>query len=76
MKTLREPEQDKWKPKLPKSPEADTKAVDYKIFYANMEKYMNNIGEYDENICNVFTVVYSHCENALKDNIRGPRLLE
>lgn len=71
MTTLKEPDQNKWKPKLPKSTDADTKAVDDKIFDQQIKKYMERISQYDENNCNVFTIVYGQCDNALQAKLRG-----
>lgn len=68
MTTLEDPKTDEWKPKAPASKDD---RVEEEIFKEEIKQYMKRKSEYDNNRCNVFTVVYGQCDEPLQAKLRG-----
>lgn len=71
MKKLKSPDQTEWEPKATMLKEGEDKEIKEKVLNEKIKKYMNRVQEYEDNKCNVFTIVLGQCSDALQAKLRG-----
>lgn len=69
MTTLKEPDQNEWLPKQPTNIEdEETRKL---VFSGEIKKYMKRKEEFENNRCNVFSIVLGQCSDSLQSKLKG-----